>query len=543
MVFGSSTKQVEYTQREFYFGNHDLNFSFNFQKNFIRTARYNVLDFFPKALILQFKRYANIYFLIIAVLQSISIISPLNPFSAVAPFLFVLGLSMVREGLEDLTRHRSDRESNSSKCVAYLDGQFLEYEWHKLQVGDIVLVKDMEIIPADIIAIATGNENGACFIETSSLDGEKNLKPKGAPKETWHLYNHQKKVVRLEGKISCIPPNPMLSSFDGTLMIHGNQRVIMNSKQLLLRGSRLKNTEWVLGIVAYTGGDTKIMRNSEASKNKQSQIERTTNKLILGILAFQFAVCFVAAIGSFVFNIVKLPSHKIYLSAEYGSAIEAFIAFWSYFLLNNTMIPISLIVSLEFVKLIQAYFIQKDEDIYNKENGKHATVFTSAINEELGQVEYIFSDKTGTLTRNKMEFKIAVIGDELYGDQEILNSNQNPEERPESKLKRTISFTDNKNGIDFSFVDKRLEKLLANREGDKQINFEMRTADQTKKTFEAAKQSDLVREFFMLLATCHECLVESHDDGSKTYQVIFLLSLYSSLVSDNLIYMDFINFM
>jgi phospholipid-transporting ATPase len=82
------------------------------------------------------------------------------------------------------------------------------------------------------------------------------------------------------------------------------------------------------------------------------------------------------------------------------------------------MIPISLIVSLEFVKLFQAYFIEKDINLYVGERDKWAKVSTSSINEELGQVEYIFSDKTGTLTCNQMEFKYCIIGNTLYGDVE-----------------------------------------------------------------------------------------------------------------------------
>jgi len=515
------TKQTGATQREFFFGNHDLNYAYSFPTNFVRTAKYNALDFFPKALLLQFKRYANIYFLIIAVLQSIPTISPLNPFSAIAPFIFVIALSMLREGLEDLTRHRSDKESNASKCTIYMEGKFIETEWHQIKVGDLILCKDMEILPADVVVVSTSNENGTCFIETSSLDGEKNLKPKGAPKETIYYYDHSKQIVRLEGKMTCMLPNPMLSSFDGTLTIFGSQKIILNSKQLLLRGSKLKNTEWIVGIVTYTGSDTKIMKNSESSKSKQSHIEKTTNGLILKIFIFQLLVCFGAAIGAFIYNNNYLPKYKDINYAQYSGIIEGVLAFWSYLLLNNTMIPISLIVTLEFVKLIQAYFINQDEDMYCEENGRRGTVFTSAINEELGQVEYLFSDKTGTLTKNKMEFKIAVIGNEMYGDTSILKPSVDASGRPKSDLERKISHSDKKNGIDFTFEDKKLNKLLETGDGDVDINMELWSSDQSWKIHHFNKQSDLVKEYFTALSTCHECLVEHHPKGNVTYQVIF----------------------
>jgi hypothetical protein len=75
------------------------------------------LTFFPLALIRQFKRYANIYFLVSALMQCIPLISPLEPFSAIAPLIIVIGLSMAREGYEDIKRHRNDTKSNSNKCI------------------------------------------------------------------------------------------------------------------------------------------------------------------------------------------------------------------------------------------------------------------------------------------------------------------------------------------------------------------------------------------------------------------------------------------
>lgn len=108
-----------------------------------------------------------------------------------------------------------------------------------------------------------------------------------------------------------------------------------------------------------------------------------------------------------------------YADVEWHNAVvEGIIQFFSYFLLLNTMVPISLIVSLEIIKFIQAFYVNWDIDMFVDEVGKGANFKSTSINEELGMVDYIFTDKTGTLTWNIMEFKAFLVGNELYGHME-----------------------------------------------------------------------------------------------------------------------------
>ncbi len=121
--------------REFWFGNNLFNSDKKFCTNFIKTTKYNVVNFVPCSLLTQFYRYANIYFLVTAILQSIPAISPLNSFSAWAPLIFVLMLSLLREAIEEVSKYKSDVELNSSKCSIYEKGKFVEKEWKDVMVS------------------------------------------------------------------------------------------------------------------------------------------------------------------------------------------------------------------------------------------------------------------------------------------------------------------------------------------------------------------------------------------------------------------------
>ena len=156
---------------EFYINNPDKNTrDLFFKDNTISTTKYNAFTFLPKALLYQFIRLANIYFVFIAIIQSIPIISPLSPATAIAPLVFVLTVSLIREAVEDLKRRKLDNEQNSNEVEIYKNGEWIKIQSGKLRMGEIVRVKKDGVFPSDLMLIDSNLKDGVCFIETGTLD-------------------------------------------------------------------------------------------------------------------------------------------------------------------------------------------------------------------------------------------------------------------------------------------------------------------------------------------------------------------------------------
>ncbi|CAM9414176.1 unnamed protein product [Choristocarpus tenellus] len=377
-----------------------------FCSNFVRTSKYTVLDFLPKFLMEEFnprKKVANVYFLVLAALQTVPSIS--NTFG-VPTILLPLSIVVIVDGvfaiLEDVARHKADGKANSSP-TRVLDREtvrFRRVEWSSVRVGDFVLVKNREPIPADLLVMGVHEPNpdsraGICYVESKSLDGETNLKIRQAVNCTNGRLSSPEDLLRLKGKIVMEHPNKLIDSFTGTIEVEkmgpgnkANRKAIL-PRNLLLRGCVLRNSPWVVGLVLNSGPDTKIIMSMTEVPQKSSHLEQRTNNEIRHIVTYLCAVCLVASFGSLFWNASRAEENK-YLVWDFDGVDEYvkefIIMFFYYFLLLGNFIPVSLYVSMSTVKFFQSYFINQDLDMYHENTDTPALVRTMALNEELGQV-------------------------------------------------------------------------------------------------------------------------------------------------------------
>lgn len=452
----------------------------------------------------QFSRYANLFFLFTgelsrlavrlrvcfrkgsrpskiilfpACIQQIPNVSPTNRWTTVVPLALVLLASAFKELEEDLKRHASDRQlnNNKTKVLNAVTAAFDVRAWRQIRVGHIVRLEGNDFIPADMVLLSSSEPEGLCYVETSNLDGETNLKIKQAAPATSGFTNPAQ-VARLSGTLLSEAPNSSLYTYDATLTLRGAvgtpgaEKVIpVGPDQMLLRGAQIRNTSWVYGLVVATGHETKLLKNATSAPVKRTAVEKQVNRQIIYLFIVLFILCLVSTIGSSIRTwFFDSKSWYLRLGSESPNKARQFIEdILTFIILYNNLIPISLIVTMELVKFWQAQLINSDLDMYYAKTDTPALCRTSSLVEELGQIEYIFSDKTGTLTCNEMEFQECSIFGTMYA--------QTVDESKREQGQRTF-------------------------------------AELTAKAHDNDEEGQAIREFLTLLSVCHTVIPEVKDE-------------------------------
>jgi phospholipid-translocating ATPase len=645
-----------------------------YPRNKVRTSKYTVVTFLPRFLSEQFRRLANVYFLFLVLLQTSTLFGATVPQIAMLPLVAILGITAIKDSIEDyrrhvldnqvnnsavtrlgnwrnvnqrtdtrtwLTRHfRKNRPAKVSKGVRKLrekedaigmgpirgsanretkeevyeggtgmerqssartrsdsllsrPGQYLEtiasesehpnnstaklamnstnkligqstttleqkpddsrislpdglgvvdyrrstrgtarWErtlWKKLEVGDVILLRENEQVPADLVLLNSSDPDGNAFVETKNLDGETNLKVKKCVKSTMSIQTEED-VEHARFVIDSEPPHANLYSYSALLKYerassdastNGASPVVVEpvtANELLLRGCALRNTEWVIGIVVFTGRDTKILLNGGDTPSKRSKIEKETNVNVAVNFGFLLVMCSACAVvGGLLLNSSDGSRNFYEPGSETSSSniINALVIFGCCLVLFQNIVPISLYISIELTKTISAFFIYQDIDMYYEPLDHPCVPKTWGIVDDLGQIEYIFSDKTGTLTQNVMEFKKCSINGISYGEgitEAMIGSMK--------RQGKDTSGTDPEEQRAHLEVLKeqmiaKLNQTFKNRylRPDKVTLISTHLSDAIASRTEADQRQKIIT-FFRALALCHTALADRTDSGN-----------------------------
>ncbi|KDP39499.1 hypothetical protein JCGZ_04163 [Jatropha curcas] len=471
---------------------------FEFAGNSIRTGKYSLLSFLPRNLFEQFHRVAYIYFLVIAILNQLPQLAVFGRGVSILPLAFVLLVTAVKDAYEDWRRHRSDRIENNRLAWVLVNDQFEEKKWKHIKVGEIIKINTNETLPCDMLLLSTSDPTGVAYVQTINLDGESNLKTRYAKQETLSKIPEKEKI---SGLIKCEKPNRNIYGFHANMEMDG-KRLSLGPSNIILRGCELKNTAWAIGVAVYCGRETKVMLNSSGAPSKRSRLETRMNKEIIILSIFLFALCTVVSVCAAVWlkrhkdelNIMPFYRKKDFNDEEddyeyYGWGLEIFFTFLMSVIVFQIMIPISLYISMELVRVGQAYFMIRDTLMYDETSNSRFQCRALNINEDLGQIKYVFSDKTGTLTENKMEFKYASIwGVDYIGGK---GSSQN------EQVGHSVQ-------VDGKILRPKMKVTV-----DPQLLHLARSGKDT-------EEAKYVLDFFLALAACNTIVPIVFDDGSDT---------------------------
>lgn len=543
--------------------------------NFIRSSRYTVYDFVPKQLLFQFSKLGNFYFLVLGILQTIPGLSTVGRWTTIGPLLAFVAFSMAKEGLDDYRRYQLDKSENRSTALILSrnDGRkrqtpqmkmavhrfksrqeksqvdvdqvplsdleptgsmsgagcsdWVELDWQQIRVGDIVRLHRDQNIPADIVLLHATGPNHVAYIETMALDGETNLKAKQALPALANRCMTLTGLRETQATVISEDPNIDLYSYDGRVIVDG-ETLPLTLSNVVYRGSTLRNTSEAIGLVVNSGEECKIRMNAHKNvRTKKPAMQSAVNKIIL----FQIFIVLMLAVG---FTIgyylwedrTEDKSFYLFQPGSYDAAVSFKEIFFGFLIMFNTLIPLSLYISLEIVKLGQLLLLH-DVDMYDPVSDTPMVANTTTILENLGQVSHVFSDKTGTLTENLMRFrKLSVAGISVLHDMDVLRDEQAKKKKFESykvskKRGKQQAHTHAHHAL-AEPVGRASTGSFTHWKSSVKPNDEpdMKTEDLLEyiRSKPHSAFSRKAKHFLLCIALCHTCLPEYKEDGSIDFQ-------------------------
>ncbi|CAL6096050.1 Pospholipid-transporting_ATPase [Hexamita inflata] len=395
------------------------------KNNQISTCKYTWWNFLFKFLFEQYQKSSNIFYLANVICAYIPGAAIVKPSTMLLPVLFVLIVAALKEIFEDYQRSVADKSANQKQYNIIRSGQQMKVSSWQIMQGDLIVLNKNEEIPVDSLLLVSSDESGIAQINTAQLDGESNIKPKYQifPQKMKSVEQFHETFGELRSTILTGPPCTRMDVFNGKIKIdEKDQNFTLNN--VILRGSKLINTSNALLASIYTAKDCRVLQNSQKKTKKVSRLERRLNILMLFmiILAFVIMIIFsLVSLDDYEKN-KDLPSFILEPSTRSSMGIKRFVQF---FVMTSQLLPIALFITLEFIRFFQALIINADENLripgvneYIKDKPADglknspfalyakqqlsAEIKNSVCVENLAEANIVFSDKTGTITKNQM---------------------------------------------------------------------------------------------------------------------------------------------
>ncbi|EGG19357.1 P-type ATPase [Cavenderia fasciculata] len=449
----------------------DAERNIEYPTNVISNTKYTLVTFIPKNLYEQFgrstrndsiliqylfirlfdtfRRAMNIYFLFIGILQLFPSITPVNPVSTWGALVFIFTVSAIKEGYDDFNRYKRDKLANERQFWVLRNNARVQIQSQHISVGDIICLQNNDEIPCDMVVLATSDPEGTCYVQTANLDGETDLKTRLAPKETMGMSEQE--LHKFKGVIECPSPNAEIYKFDSRLSMQANTKVntythsnwiTLSAQNILLQATNVRNVDHLYGMAVYTGNETKIGKNKKIPPTKWTKLDHSINRITVFIFCLQLSLVLIfGMIGEFIRSSEKESVWYLGYTPDYKDPWYEFIIIpLRFLLLNSLMIPISLKVTIDVIKYAYALFINWDLKMYYKQSNAPAVANSTALSEDLGQIEYVFTDKTGTLTENIMLFSRCSIDGQVYGVEGSIFEDQSLLEQINSNDHHSVNF-------------------------------------------------------------------------------------------------------